>query len=439
MNNSNFSLASFQWIEDIIFLDEPILSHYKKNNREYLLYLVDTVKDRDIFLFFEVEESFILDYLQNKVSLKNLIIQNKDIMSMIEQDFEGNTLNASIVDPTMLNENYLPRDNSYLNFEPTESSYYFKLIEEYNNKLYLKSLKQNAFYLKFNANSSKYKTTIGFGELVNNLLTNVTNSYKHFLEADFKNNFKQIYTDTSKLNRLFNKIRPDLDFRVVDLNFSSFEVGLAVDKLMKTNIEDKPIQAWAKSVGNKYFDIVLDEDYDDETTELILKEFDVADRIKIFSPIFKITEDPNYTFQVKDSINEKYNSIKIRDKYNIEKITPPVGKTNNLEKNKDLEVIQVTTIRDRNKKSKSIRLDETLFSTVDTSVITLTNEHFLKYNYELSFDVTIPLEISSEGGKIKMLASYKGEKFQHFYSSDKVDEGMKKIVSMIYEFILNTD
>ena len=53
--NIHFNLNQFRKIEDIIYLDEPILTHLIKNNKHFLLYLVDTLEIKDVFLLFELE------------------------------------------------------------------------------------------------------------------------------------------------------------------------------------------------------------------------------------------------------------------------------------------------------------------------------------------------------------------------------------------------
>ena len=78
-NNSNFSLKAFKKIEDIIYLDEPILSHLKLNEKDYLLYLVDNF----ITLLLILEFVSILYYffflqqvstnIRSYIKLKNLL------------------------------------------------------------------------------------------------------------------------------------------------------------------------------------------------------------------------------------------------------------------------------------------------------------------------------------------------------------------------------
>lgn len=435
--NIAFDFSKFKKIEDIIFLDEPILSHLKRNDKHFLFYLVDTIKDYDIYLLFEVNEESIFQYLTKRISLRKLILDNQNISYLIEQDFDGKITNIEITQSEFIDENYLPHEDSYLEYQPSEKSYYYNFIKEFESKSYLTSLRNKAFYIKFSPNDSKYSDTIGLNELANNLLSNLSSSFRSFLKADFFLEFKEQMTDKTKLSSTFKKLLPDLDFRMVDLKYGSFEVGLAVDSIMKGSIEDKEIKEWAMDVGYKYKNIVLDEDYDDKIVNKILQSYEVEDRKKIFNPIFKITENPNFSLKIKNSNRSKYSTIRIKDKSVIKKIIPPTIYIEDIEDSKEYEIFQVTTVRDKNNSSKTIKLENTLFNLTDKTEVVLNNQNFEKYGYKLDFDISIPLNITTKKDSIKLTAQFDEIDFEVVYHSDKIGDGIKKITSDIYEYILN--
>jgi hypothetical protein len=439
IKNTVFDFSKFKKIEDIIFLDEPILTHLTSNKKDFLLYLVDTVENSDIYLLLEVTEDVIFQYLTKLISLKKIIIENENISFLIEQDFDGTVTRCEVIQNQFINEDYLPNDESYLDYEPSQESYYFDFIEDFKAKSYLQSLRQNAFYLKFAPNNLKYSDTIGLTELANSLIKNVATSFKNFLKADFFLEFKEIKTDKLILNNVFNKILPDLDLRMVDLKYGSFEIGLAVDKVMKNSIQDTAIKKWAIEVGTKYKELVLDDDYDKITVSKILESYDEEDRKKIFNPIFKITENPNFTLQIKNSVTSNYKTIKIRDKSIIEKIIPKNVELDKKEELKDYQIIQVTTVLDKNNSSKTIKLEDSLFSSSNNTEVILSNKDFEKYNYNLNFKILIPLQITTEKNSIKFSAKYDDLNFEVNYSSNKIDEGIMKITSKIFEYIKNRD
>lgn len=436
--NINFDFNRFEKIEDIIYLDEPILTHLKNNNKHYLLYLVDTLKEKDIYLMLELEEQTIFDYLTKKITLRNVISTNQNFIYLIKQDFNGNILNAEITQSSALQENFLPAEDSFLNYEPSKESYYYNFIKEFEAKSYLRSLREQAFYIKLAPTNNKYSDTIGFNELVGDLLKNISSSFKNFLKADFFESFKEKYTDKKKLNNIFNHLLDDLDYRMVDLDFGSFEIGLAIDKVMKSSIENKKVREWAIEVGNKYKNIVLDEDYDEEIVNTIILNYAEEDRKKIFGPIFKITENPNFDMQIKNSKKREYSKIKLKDKSVIQKIIPPKIEFLENEESKEYEIIQVTTVKEKDKVRKSIRIDENaLFESSDAKQVTLKKKDFTKFNYDIDFDVEIPLDISTEKGQILLRTNYDGVDFSKTINSGKLEDGIKEIVSSIYEYILN--
>jgi hypothetical protein len=437
--NIAFDFNQFEKIEDIIFLDEPILSHLMRNDKHFLFYLVDTIEESDIYLLFEINEEIIFEYLTQRITLKKLILDNNNLSYLIEQDFNGNITDIRITESEFIDENYLPHEDSLLEYKPSETSYYYNSIKEFEAKSYLTSLRNKAFYVKFAPTNTKYSDTIGLNELASSLISNLSLSFRNFLKADFFLEFKEQRTDKNKLLNTFNKLLPDLDFRMVDLKYGSFEVGLAVDSLMKNSIEDEEVKVWAIDVGYKYKKLVLDEDYDDKTVNKILESYDEKDRKKIFNPIFKITENPNFNLQIKDSYKSKYSTIRIKDKSVIEKIIPPVIDIKESEDNKEYEIFQFTTVRDKNNLSKTIKLENTLFNSTDKTEVILSNKNFEKYGYKLDFEVSIPLNITTEKDSITFYAQFNNVDFKIIYHSDKIDDGIKKITSDIYEYILNME
>ena len=435
---SLFDFSRFEKIEDIIFLDEPILTHYKRNGKDFLLYLVDTDKKNDIYLLMEVTEDTIYKYLTKKISLFEVITKNDNILYLIKQDFNGIIVNVDITQSDTIPEDYLPIKNSFLEFDPLEESYYYKFIKNLESQFHFNNLKSSAFYIKFSSNNTKYSDTIGFNELANNLLINVSTSFKSFLKADFVSEFQRIQTNSNILQATFNKISPDLDFRMVDLKCASFEVGLAVDKvMMKSSFQDRHIREWAINVGYKYKKIVLDENYNDKIVEVIINSYCEEDRKKIFEPIFKITENPNFKFQVKNNKSSKYSTIRIKDKSVIEKIIPHKIDIPELD-NKEYEIIQTITVREKNNLSKSIKLDDnTLFNSTDTTEFTLKNKDFEKFGYHLDFTISLPYNISTEKALIILSTQYDGIAFRKTVDTGKIDDVIKKITTSIFEYISN--
>lgn len=436
-NKILLNLEEFKKIEDIIFLDEPILTHLKRNEKHYLQYLVDTIDNSDFYLLLEVEETTIYEYLTKLITLKKLILENRNISFIVEQDFNGNVLNVEITQSNLISDSHLPSDESFIDYEPTEQSYYYEFIKEFKAKTYLASLRNEAFYIKFEPNTSKYYDTIGLNELASGLLNHISSSFKNFLKADFFLEFDKINSNKINLQNIYNRILPDLDFRMVDLKYGSFEIGLAVDKVMKSSIQDKKIRNWALEVGNKYKQLVLDEDYDKETVDKIMDCYNEEDRKKIFNPIFSITENPNFNLQIKKNSKSDYKTIRIKDKSIIERIIPNKIEELKVEEIKEYQIVNVTTVIEKKNSKKSIKLENTLFSSTDNTEVFLTNKDFEKYGFNLKFNISIPLNIKIQKDSIIFTAIYDEIVFDTVYHSEKIDEGMMKITSKIYEYILN--
>lgn len=430
-------MAQFQRIEDIIFLDEPILTHLKKGGKDYFQYLVQSTDKTDVYLVFEVDEMTIFEYLTGATSLWQIIKKNENFFFKVEEDFHGEVLTTEVLTENQLDLNYFPFEDSFLNYKPTKESYYYDFIEELRAQSYLINLRKNAFYLKIKPNNAKYHDTIGFMELSKHLLGNISESYSSFVKADFYSQFKDSITDEKKLKKSFKSVRSEVDYRAVDFRFGSFEIGLAVDKVMKKNIQDKKLFDWAVEVGEKYNQLVLDEDYDKETVDKIIDKYSPEERRKIFEPIFKITEDPNYTLSKKESKQKEYRTIKVRERDVIDRIIPPVLILPQVEEKKELKVMKITAVINSKDPKRSIKLDDnnTLFDALDSSDYILHKKDFQKYGYDLKQEIEVPLQISTEGEKITLTAEYEGIDFKVI--STTMDDGMKKITSKICEYLLD--
>ena len=104
----------------------------------------------------------------------------------------------------------------------------------------------------------------------------------------------------------------------------------------------------------------------------------------------------------------------------------------------EYEIIQITTVKEKNKVRKSIKIDEnTLFDSFDSKQYILKNKDFAKFDYVLDFNIEIPLNIATEKGQIILETQYEGIDFKKTIDSAKFDEGIKQIVASIYEYLLN--
>jgi len=436
-----FISNEFLFISDIIVLDEPILSHYIRKDKNYFLYLVDKVNAFDKYLLFQINDWLLCEYLSSNISLLKLIKSNEDFIHLLDIDFDGNLLKTETFDISNLDNDYLPTDDSFIDFKPVENSFYYKLIEEHNNYNYINDLKKDAFYIKFSPNTSKYGHTVGFKELSETILNKISDSFSAFTKFDFSNKFNKKITDTRKLIRTFSKINDETDFRIVSAEIHSFELGLAVDKKMKMSIEDKEIREWAIDIGNQYKNILINTDFNSENDiNPFIENFNPLQRRKIFGPLFEIIENKNLTFEVKKEKKDKFKQIKIKDKFNIEKIIPNDIKEV-IDTINDFEIIQVTTLASKGKELKTIKIDNnSLFSSTNKTSFNLKYEDFVKHGYDkVNKDIQINLNIFTNQGTVIFETFYDNQEFKEVTNSEKLDDGIKKITKRIYEYILEKE
>ena len=273
------------------------------------------------------------------------------------------------------------------------------------------------------------------------MLKNVSQSYKNFVEIDFEKKFGNIIPIDSERSSILRKVIDDTDLRMVDLKYGSFEIGLSVDTLMKSNIDFKEVKEWTHNVGNDFKKIVLDDEIDQNELDELLNKYTEEERNKIFEPIVKIVDNPDYDLKIRNNKEKKYHNLGIKKKDVSSKIITKKKVIQEQVSEKDFELINVTTIRDKNSNKKTINLEHTLFSTVKETEYKLTYQDFQKYGYTnyLDKNIEIKLRIENKVNQIILIADYDNQIIEVNIDNDKIDEGIKKMTDKIYEYIANED
>lgn len=431
--NMVFNLDGFERIDDIIFFDQPILTHLIKNGRDYFKYLIDSGDNYDLFLLLEIDKQSLIDYILGKIPLYSIIVNNKNIGTIFKEDFRGLIIDSYAINPNKMLDDYLPDEDSFLSIDYSFNSYYRELVDSYNQGLYLQELRSRAYYLKFEPTDPKYRNTIGFIELSNNLLDNVTSSFRSFAKADFQAQFKDIIGDYDKLNSTFGSLTKHIDPRVVDVSFNSFEIGIAADNVMKY-VGDKHLKEWAVEVVDKFKNIVLDVDINDKDAEKIISRYSYEDRKNIFNPLILIINNKNVNFKIKDNKKAVYKKYTMKKEIRA-KIVPDLPKE--IKVDKDLELVNFTAVIDKNAKTKKTRInpEKSLFSTMDNTTAYITNENFENQGFSLDEKINIPVRIESQRNYIKLSTEYQGKEFTNEIHSDDLNQALHSLVKQIATFL----
>lgn len=439
---SKFPFENAERVCDLLYYDEPILSHYKFRNTDVLQYLVDFDDESSRYLSFQVDEYDLYRLISGLSSLHQVLFDSANLYTFLYlSDFNidsrkySQTFQLTIEE---LNSSYLPTESSYVDKRFAKLIQYEELVNRYYETAYLENLIENAFYLKFEPTSKTYDGSLGIIEL-SKLLNLVTTSYKNFTKIDFFKNFGNQISDIKKLNRIYNSIISYIDPRTVEYNFGSFEVGVAIDHTMKNNISDKEIKKWVNEVEFKFKKSVLELDYSDEKEIDLLIEnegYTSKEIESIFKPILKISNDSNYTFEYKDSDKSKYKEIVIKKDNIVAKLSPePLKKVMDDEKSEEIEYLNIIIpkIVGKDLSTSKIRLENTLFNQVNT--YKLANENFAEYGYNFDFEISIEVQLSSESGKAVLIAVYENETFKYMAENDNLKASLKKIIDKIAEYL----
>jgi hypothetical protein len=424
--------------EDLIFYDFPLLTRYFYQDKNYLYYHVDDEKNLDTYLVFEIEEYNLFKLVSGITTLRETIFNVDKFVYIIDKNDKGKVVKTAYLHSSTIIDDYLPEEDSIIEINYTKDSYFNKLVEKYKADYYTERLREKAFYLKIAPEqlNKKYGDTLGLEEMVDEILPKITDSYKKYSRSDFDNRFKSKITDVKQLNSTYKKVYELIDYRIVDLKYGSFEIGIASDTLMTTQIDNKELKDWANTVGDNFKEDVLEIDLNDpEELKRIALKFDEDQRNKIYSPIINLANDRNIVFSIKDHKFSKYKNIKKPKLETIKKLIPEKPIVPELI-SKELDLIQFTGVVEKGKKISANNYG--LFNSLNEAHQLLTNETFKKYNINIELKENIPLIlIKKDAGNIEISAIYKGEPFIVSLDNANFESAIEKLVKRIHEYYLN--
>jgi len=434
-----FPLEGAVKMEDLIFYDFPLLSRYTFQDKNYLYYHVDDENNLDTYLIFEISEYNLFKLVSGLISLREAIFDVDDFVFIIDKNQKGDIIKIAYLHSTRIIDDYLPEEDSIIEISYAKNSFFDKLIKKYEIDYYTERLREKAFYLKIEPEQAnkKYGDTLGLEEMVKDILPKITDSYKKYSQSDFENNFKKVITNEKKLNSTFNKVYELIDYRIVDLKYGSFEIGIASDTIMNaTKIETKAIKDWANSVGNNFKTDVLEVDLNDPVEfNRISTKFNEDQRAKIYNPIINLINNKNINFLIKNEKTARYKRVVKPKQETINKLLPE-HKIAIETKVKELDLVQFTGVIEKGKKISSNNYG--LFNSLSEAHQLLTKETFKKYNIDIPLKQDIPLTILKKNtGNIEISANYSNEIFTVSLDNANFDPAIEKLANRIYEYYLN--
>ena len=135
------------------------------------------------------------------------------------------------------------------------------------------------------------------------VLTEMNKSFTNFLEVEFMKNeaFKSV---AIKNNKVFDTLKEDLELRIVDLKFGSFEAAVAPyfsDEKQTTLFRNDVIE-WERETFDTYKDLIVEGNFQESNyMRKIDKRYSCEERQKIFQPLFSaFGNGKDYSLNLKD-------------------------------------------------------------------------------------------------------------------------------------------
>jgi len=291
INQSPFGIL--RKISDLISFEGPILSHFQDDKQnDFLFYWVDYEQSFNKWLVFEVKKEYIYSYLNQTISLNDLMLKHSTKFSfLIDIDKDCKYHNILMTTFEDLPKSYIPEPDLLFNYEIPEC--YTKLITIHKDDFYLQALKEKALYLKIEPIDKKHGNTVSAEDAIEFIKT-VVSSYKSYVKYNFFQAFKNKFPSSEKLNNAIDRIIKQLSPRVIEAGYSSFMIGLSSDYIMDKS--DSEFNEWKKNAITNYRDEVILPDYNSNAViEAITKKYEPEERKNIFQPIIKTINNSKYS------------------------------------------------------------------------------------------------------------------------------------------------
>lgn len=347
-----FPYSNLIKVEDIIYYDGPLLSHYideHKNN--YLYYWLDNNDDFNRWLIILVNHDHLYEYLNGQRNLRSIFIQDYN-KTAITIDIDDNVVkqNCLFIKMPDLPEDLLPQENSFYTFSVPDS--YQSFFEETSSeKDYLNIMREKSVFFRLESLATAFGKTLTTND-VTNFLQKFNRSFSSYVEARFIDLYKSKYKTQQALENALNSFLELVNTRVVNLSYKSFGVDLASDVLDRRTLTND-VSEWQKTLLEEYKKDVIDFDFSSTSKLAENLEGLAPEQLRaIFLPIIQLSNNPNFIVQVSDERKGGIKKLKqvpkkteeaLFPKPKIENVPPEMEFTNLvLELEKGLDITSLT-------------------------------------------------------------------------------------------------
>jgi hypothetical protein len=274
-------------IADLLFYEQPILSHYRDVfNNDLLLYWIDYSEHYDRWLLIQVTRDSIYQYLIGDITLASIISKpNNNVYYILDSTDDIDFNSAKIIFKGELPENYFPSQNSFYGMPFPDV--YDTEIQKYGAWTRLGAMmRDDALFIKVESLDKRTGDSVPV-KLAASFLTSVGESFTGMVEYRLGRDYPQLYSNNSKQKARLKNIKEALEPQVVELKRASFGVAITINHAAPP---DTLSPEWVKSIVDEFKTEVIDVDYNNPDTirHILTKYPSSEDRNKIYSPILDI-------------------------------------------------------------------------------------------------------------------------------------------------------
>ena len=320
--------SGFEKIDDLVYYDGPLLSHYTTpdGDRHFLFKWLDYDALHQRWLVLEVTLEHLYDYLTNARTLHSILAQeyNRSVF-VADADSAGDFEQVKLVDRTALPANYRPTVDSYYGLEPSEE--YLAFFEEEAQRevpfaRYLAGQRMHPVRLRLVPADLGHATTVGAADIAG-FLQRITRSFRGYVEVRFQALFQTLYALEEQATKALSQLLEEASPRAVNAGFGSFEIDLALDVLKLEGLPADMVN-WQRQALLEYEEDVLKFDFSaDAPLPVRLRDANDEQLRAIFGPVVQIANNGNYVAQSRSDVDKPYQALRNVPPLQAQRVVPP--------------------------------------------------------------------------------------------------------------------
>lgn len=304
LNSENIGILPFKGlvkVNDLIYFDGPILTHFKDGyGKDILFYWVDADNKFNRWLVFQIAESDLADYLLKRKNLREIFDKPiNDVFYTTEIGDNFNYENTNIIYKENLPSEYFPEAQSYFELEIPSS--YEKMLNRYRESYGKVVFLDSCLFIKAEPSKAGKNTNL-VGVLDGaDLLYGIGNSFKGLIEVETnKECIKKGITDIKRIDKITISLVKAMQPNLIEAKAASLAIAISPNTFTDVG-EEFLSKEWRDGIFYKFkTDIIEIDKKNAQDIDKIIEVYGEYNSTKIYKPLIELYNNKKLTISITD-------------------------------------------------------------------------------------------------------------------------------------------